>query len=163
MLDDDGDERRELEKSIAQVQHDQHRVQQVTWMAALFFVLAITCIGYEAVLQESFPYTGSKIVFKLLCELALASLISLGAFAVLLTVYRRKLNRLKEECRQLVVQLLGSHPGKPHMPTLPGSHRGAGNREGFEAAAGSGVLMTDSLASSMLRIRPKRPIAGDSL
>jgi hypothetical protein len=142
----DCDEHRRLEENIAQVQRDERCVQRVASVTALFPVLAIASIAYGGILQENFPYNGSGLVFKILCELGLASLICLVAFAGLLMVYRRRLNRLREECRQLVTRLLESHLGTPHIQTLPGSHRGADNREAFQGTAQSGVLLADSPA-----------------
>ena len=72
-----------------------------------------------AFLQKNFPCIGSGVVFRVLCEVGLASLICLVPCAGLLTVYRRNLNLLREKCRQLVTRLLQSQPGKPRLPMSP--------------------------------------------
>lgn len=144
ILYDDSDEHRNLEKSIAQVQHDERCVHRMAWVMALFLMLALAGLAYGAILHKNFPYNGPDLVFKVLCEVILASLICLMAFAGLLTVYRRKLNRLRDECRQLITRLLESHLGKPHIPALPGSQRGPDNREAFQGGAELGVLLPDS-------------------
>ena len=133
ILVDETEERRELEKRIAQVQRDERCVQRVAWGAALCGALAVAGLAYGAVLQENFPYSTSEIVIRILCELALASLICLMAFAGLLTVYREKLNRFQEECRQLITRLWAAHVGEPHTATLRGSHPEAGDREVAQA------------------------------
>jgi hypothetical protein len=115
---EDSDERLKLEQSIAQVQHDQRCVQGVASVTVLFPVLAIACLAAGDILQDSIPALGSELATKILCEVVLSSLICLIIFASLLAGYRKKLNRLREECRQLVTRLLESHLGKPHIPML---------------------------------------------
>lgn len=146
---DDSDEPRKLNQSIAQVQRDERCVQRVVWMIVPFPMVALAMIAYGTILHQNFPYNGSEVVFRVLCEVLLASLICLVALAGLLICYRQKLNRLREECRRLVARLLESHLSKRHIPTLAGSQRGADNRGAFQGAAESGALLTDSLTSSI--------------
>ena len=136
ILYDNSDECRKMEKSIAQVQQDVRSVQRVASVTALFPLLAIASFAYGVLLQENFPYNMSELVlvFRILCELGLAALICLVGLAGLLTVYRKKLNRLRKECLQLVTRLLESHLGKPRIPTLPSSHRVNDDREAFQGA-----------------------------
>lgn len=134
ILYDDSDERRKLEKRIAQVQQDVRCVQRVASVTALFPLLAIAGIAYGVLLQENFPYSGSEYVLWFLCVLGLASLVCLVGFAGLLTVYLKKLRRLRKEARQLVIRLLESHLGTPEIPTLPRSHRVLDDREAFQGA-----------------------------
>jgi len=147
ILYDDSEERRKLEKSIAQVHRDTHCVQRVASVTALFPLLAIAGIAYGALLQESFPYNASDLVFRVLCVLGLASLVCLVGFAGLLTVYLRKLHRLQKEARQLVIRLLESRLGNPHVATLPGRHRVFAGGEAFQGApelsgdVGSAILI----------------------
>ena len=131
---DESDERRKLEKNIAQVQRDERCVQRLALVISLVPGLAIAGIAYGALLQRNFPYGLSEHVIRVFCELVLASLICLGGFAGLLAVYRWKLNRLRNECRQLVMRLLESHLGKPHLETLPRSQRASEEREAFHGA-----------------------------
>jgi len=132
---DDSDESRELEKSIEQVQRDKRCVQRVAAVTALFPLLGIAGVAYGTILLENFPSKESELVSWVLCAVSLASLICLVAFAGLLTVYRKKLNRLREECRQLVTRLLESHLGTAHTATLPASHRLPDHREALQGAA----------------------------
>jgi len=131
----DSDECRTLDKRIAQIQCDQRCVQRVAAVTALFPFLALIGVGYGGILAENFPYNGSEFVFRLLCELGLASLICLVAFAGLLIVYRLKLNRLREEGRHLVKKLVTPHLIKPHIATFPGSHPVAADDGAFQGAA----------------------------
>jgi hypothetical protein len=157
ILYEDSDERRKLERSIAQVQQDERCVQRLAWAIGLFPMLALAAVVYGAFLQENFPYNVSNAVLNVFGGLVLASLICLVAFGGLLTVYRRKLNRLRQECRQLITRLLESHVGKPHLPSLPGSPRGSDNREALRGPLESGVLLVDSLVVSDLRSRMESP------
>ena len=108
---DDAGEHHELEKKIAQVQRDEHCVQRVALAAVLFVLAAMVGLAYTALFQENFPYDQSGLAVTVLCDLGLASLISLVAFAILLMVYRNRLNRLREECRHLVTRLVEFHVG----------------------------------------------------
>jgi hypothetical protein len=118
---DDSEERLKLEQSMAQVQQDERCVQRVASVTALVSVLAMACIASGDVLQGSIPFIGSERVIRVLCEVVLASLICLVTFVGLLADYRHRLNRLREEGRQLVTRLVESHLGKPHVPTWSGN------------------------------------------
>jgi hypothetical protein len=147
ILYDDSEVRRKLEKSIAQVKHDTKCVQRAASVAAHLTLLALAGIAYGALLQESFPYNGSELVFRVLCGLGLASLICLAGFAGLLTVYLQKLHRLQKEARQFVIRLLESRLGNPHVAKVPGSHRVFDDGDAFQGAtevsgdAGSAILI----------------------
>ena len=105
----DTEEHHELEKRIAQVQRDEQCVQRVTLAAVLFTLAAIVGLAYMALLEENFPYNESQLLLTILYALFLASLICLVAFSVLLMVYRKRLNRMREECRHLVTKLVEFH------------------------------------------------------
>ena len=152
ILHDDSDERRELEKRIAQAQRDERCVIRATALAALFTALTVAGFAYGAILLDNFPYIESQSVIKVLCNIGLASLICLVAFAGLFTHYRRKLNRLREECRQVVKKLLESHAGKSRLATSRGSQLEPDNRRVAQGAAEAG----DSLG----RVGTLRELAG---
>ena len=71
----------------------------------------------KMMLQENFPYGGFRFATRLVCELGLASLISLLVFAGLWFAYRRKLSGLLQECRRLVAKLLEARQEPPHLQT----------------------------------------------
>jgi hypothetical protein len=134
---DDSAERLKLEQSMAQVQRDERCVQRVASATALVSVLAMTCIASANILQTSIPFIGSEWVIRVLCELVLASLICLVTFVGLLAVYRHRLNRLREEGRQLVRRLVESQLGKPHVPTLS-DNQPRSESPGFTAVKAAG-------------------------
>lgn len=129
---DDGETPRKLEKSILQVEHDRRCVGRTAFVAALFLMLGLAGVGYGGVLHRNFPYNGSEVAFRILCELVLASLICLVGCAGFLTVYRRKLKRLRGNCRQLVSNIMESRLGKRDVLAGHGRHPGS---EEFEASA----------------------------
>jgi hypothetical protein len=131
---DESDEGHRLEKSIAQIQRGERCVRRFASVMALFPLLAIAGVAYGTMLQNNFPYDGFHPVIRVLCQLGLASLICLAALAGLLMGYRKKLKRLREECRQLASSLLESHLDKPHIGPLPRSHRGSEEHEAFQDA-----------------------------
>jgi hypothetical protein len=118
---DESDDRRKLEESLAQAQRDERCVQRFASVTALFPLGAIAGVGYGLMLQKNFPYDGPHPGLRVLCEIGFASLICLVAFAGLLMGYRKKVNRLREECRRLVARRLDSHLSKPDIATLPKS------------------------------------------
>ncbi len=111
----DADERLELEKRIAQVQRDQRCVKRAISVMAVFPLLMVAGLAYGKILEDNFPYAESPFFVKVICELGLASLICLAVFASVWAFYHRKLNRLREECRQLVRRFLMSRLGHPHI------------------------------------------------
>ena len=133
LLHHDSDECRKLEKRIAQVQQDVCCVKRVAAVTLLFAALGVTGLLYGVILHANFPFNGAEFACIVLCELALASLICSVGLVVLLTVYHTKLNRLRKECRQLVIRLLEPHWGNPPIATSPSRHRVSDDREAFQS------------------------------
>ena len=132
---DGSNERRKLERSIAQVHCDQRCIQRAASVATLFLLLLIAGFAYGTILPGNFLYSLPEVVFNLLCALALASLICLVVFAGILTVYRLKLNRLREDCRLSVKRPQESQLREPHIATLPASQRASDDRAAFHGTA----------------------------
>ena len=105
--------RQVLEATITQIQRDGRYLRRAVWWMALLAALAAAGLGYAMVLVDNFPYNIPHLVINSLCAVGLASLICLLAFMGLRIVYRKKLDRLREECRQLVATLLESRLSKP--------------------------------------------------
>ena len=101
---DGNDDRRQWEKNTPQVPRHGRFVQGVASVMALVVVLAILGVG------------------------------AMVAFVGLLTGYREKLKRLRDD-RHLVTRHLEPHLSKPDAATLPGSYRGSDDREAFPGAA----------------------------
>jgi len=140
---DDTDERQQVERSIAQVQRDQCCVKRFASVTALVPLLAMAVLGYEAMSQAKVPYEGSHPVIsvlyahpviRVLCEIGLASVICLVAFAGLLMGYRKKYNRLRDQCRPLATSLEPPHLLKPDLETSPGGHPGSEAPRAIEGA-----------------------------
>jgi hypothetical protein len=103
---DDTLEHRKLVERIAQVERDERCVRRVVLLTAGFTALAVAGLGYGVILQADFGHGTSSFVARLICELGLASLISLVGLMSLWVLYRSKLNRLMRDCHRLVTQLL---------------------------------------------------------
>ena len=131
---DVSDERQILEAKIARVQRDARCVQKVASVMVLVSAVAIAVLAYGAILLENFPYNQAQFVIKVICALGLASLICLVVFVGLLTVYHKRLNQLREECRHLIKRLLESHLGAPRIARAQDSHQ---ESDGCEAGAGA--------------------------
>jgi hypothetical protein len=103
----------ELKEEITRLQRDAHCVQRAAWLMAALIVLTLTGLAYATILLENFPYSAPRLIVSLLCALGVGSGISLLAFVSLGMVYRRRLDRRREQCRQMVAKLLESRLGKP--------------------------------------------------
>ena len=110
---DESTEQQELMEEIIRIQRDARCVRRAVWLMAILAALAVAGLGYGTVLVDNFPYNVPQFVVNLVYALGLGSLISLLAFAGLGMVYRWKLDRRREECRQRVARLLESRLGKP--------------------------------------------------
>ena len=106
-------EHQALDKRITQIQRDERCVRRAVWLMAILTALVVAGLGYPAILVENFPYSAPQFMVNLICALGLASLICLLVFWGLGMVYRRMLDRRREESRQLVTKLLASRLGKP--------------------------------------------------
>ena len=110
----DSDACHKLQERIAQIHRDMRCVKRLAWAALPFPVLASVGVMYGVIMYANFPFNGAHVVFAVLCELGLASLLCLAGCLVLLAFYRLKLNRLHKHGRQLALGLLASHLGDPH-------------------------------------------------
>jgi hypothetical protein len=113
LLYKDCDEHRKLDERILQVQHNESCVNRMALMMGILIILAIAGAAFGAILQANFPYDAPRLVIDVYCALVLAALFCLVGSAVLSTVHRRRLNGMREECRQLVTAFLESFVGKP--------------------------------------------------
>ena len=86
-------------------------------LMALLVALAMVGLCYSAVLLADHPLNLSgfitQLISKVLCALALGSLVCMVAFTGLGVVYRKELDQRREECRRLAAKLLETRLGKP--------------------------------------------------
>ena len=124
LLYEDTAERHRLDAGLAQIQRDERCVRRAVWLMALLSALAMAGVCYTAVFLTDYPHNVAQFmtqfVIKVFCALGLASLICMLAFVGLGVVYRRELDRRREECRRLATRLLESRLGKPRTTLLPG-------------------------------------------
>ncbi len=113
ILYDESARRQELHEGISRIQRDARCVRRAVWLMAVLIALVVAGLGYELILVDNFPYNLPQFIINIICGLGLGSLISLLAFVGLGMVYRMKLDRQREECRQLVARLLESRLGRP--------------------------------------------------
>ena len=131
--------RQDLAQEITRIQREERCVRRAAWLMAVLAALTMAGLLYPAILLENFPYSAPAFIVNFVCALGAASLISLLAFLVLGMVYRRKLDKRREESRQIVTRLLESRLG--NAAASPWRERPAGDesRGGVQApAAGNG-------------------------
>jgi hypothetical protein len=111
---------RQLEERIAHAQRNEFCLHRARWSVAFLTALAVACLGYEAVFQDSFPLRmpvfNSQLVTTVVRTLGLGSLISLLAFTFLGLVFHHELNKRREEGRRFVTSLLEVRLGHTRLP-----------------------------------------------
>ena len=127
---------RQLAQEITQLQRDERCVQRAVWLMAVLTGLASVGLAYPAILLANFPYSAPQSFIKPVCSLGVASLISLVAFVILQMVYRKKLDRRREECRRMVSRLLESRLGNPVITPSREDPISEGSRDTPQVAAG---------------------------
>jgi len=115
---DDGARCQVLMAGIIQLQHDARCVRRAVWFMAILAMLCVFGYGYGMILVDNFPYNFSPFMTDVFSVLTLSWVISLLTFLGLGLVYRWKLDRRREECRQIVTRLLASRLGEPAATTL---------------------------------------------
>jgi hypothetical protein len=113
ILYDESTRRQELLEGISRIQRDARCVGRAARLMAMLTVLVVVGLAYAMILVDNFPYNVPQFIINTVCGLGVGLLISLSAFVGLGMVYRKKLDRHREECRQLVMNLLESRLGKP--------------------------------------------------
>jgi hypothetical protein len=111
---DDTDERRMLADRIATLQRDERCVRRAIWLMMLFAALAIAGICYAAVFlfhPMNITQFMMQVTIKVLCALALGSLICIVAFLGLGVSYRKELATRRDECRRLATKFLEARLG----------------------------------------------------
>ena len=115
---DDGARRQELMARIIQIQRDAKCVWRAVCLITLLVALGVFGFGYGWILVDNFPNDLPQFVTDAFCALGAGLLISLLAFVGLGMIYRLKLDRRREECREIVTRLLESRLGKPATAPL---------------------------------------------
>jgi len=123
---DESARRQELMEEIVRIQRDARCVRRAVWLMAILIALAAFGYGYGTALVNNFPYNIPQFIINTFCVLVVSWLISILAFAVLGIAYRMKLDRRREECRQIVTRLLASRLGKTDTMRFRGHHLDAG-------------------------------------
>ncbi len=113
-------EHHRLRADISQVRRKQYCVQRAAQLMLLLALISAAVFGYGVVFDWNF-LRKSRLIATVICGLALASPVCLATFLGLLVNYRRELNRLSEECRQLITKVMESRLGRLGTATLTGS------------------------------------------
>jgi hypothetical protein len=107
---EEGPASRQLHARIAQIQRDDRCLQRAIWLMGVLAAVAVFCFGYLAVFSDDFPAHVSlfagQFATRVISAVGIGSVISLLAFAGLRLKSRRELNTRRDECRELVTNLL---------------------------------------------------------
>jgi len=114
---DESARQKELMEEIARIQRDERCVRRAVWLMAILAALAVFGFGYGVILVSNFPNNFPQFLLNIFSVLAVSWLVCILAFAGLGMIYRLKLDRRREECRQIVTRLLESRLGRPVATT----------------------------------------------
>lgn len=103
---DESARRQELMEEIVLIQRDARCVIRAVWLMAILAALAVFGFGYGMILVSNFPNNIPQFILNVFSVLAVSWLVCTLTFACLGMVYRLKLDRRREECRQIVTRLL---------------------------------------------------------
>ena len=119
---DDSAERHKLEERIVQAQGNERCVRRAVRLMAVLTMLGAAGLCYAAIFME-FPLTPLQFITplfnKVFCVLGVGSLICMLAFWGLGVLYRKELEKRREECRGLATKLFEARLGKPGTVPLP--------------------------------------------
>jgi hypothetical protein len=105
----DSAERRELAERIARVQGDERCVKRAACIVAVLAALAIAGVCYAAVFlldpMNTMQFMDQWLI-RILCAVAMGSLICLLSFLLLAAFYRMELARHREKCRCLALKII---------------------------------------------------------
>jgi len=128
----DTSERQTLEERMGKTRSDEKCVRRAAYLMILFAGLAIAGLSYGIIFAADFPLDMTQLLtrmaIKALSVVALSSLICAVAFFALGLLYRRELNRHREECRHLSIKLLEARLGQPQTSVNNGHPQPAVNR-----------------------------------
>jgi hypothetical protein len=111
---DDTDESRNLEEKIAQAQRNERCVRRAVWLVVLLTAVAVAGLCYSLFLTD-LRDNKSELPVKIFGALGLASLLCVPGFLGYWGIYRKELDRRRQECRGLAAQLLESRLGRPSV------------------------------------------------
>jgi hypothetical protein len=116
---DETNQCRKLDDAITKLQRDQRCVQRAVSLLSLFALFALVFFSYGTALVENFPSGTISSVARVITELGLACVIAIASLAGLQMIYRKRMNRLREECRRLIMKILQSRLDTPPFARAP--------------------------------------------
>lgn len=98
--------RRDLLERMQKAEHDEKCVRSALILVGIVALVSLLGLAYAAVLLPEFFDSTTPMLVKLFCALGLGSVICAMAFAGVWIWYRAAANRLHDECRQFVMEIL---------------------------------------------------------
>ena len=102
ILNEDSEHGRQLQEKITRAEKDERCIRGAVFVVLLLVLLAISGLGYSAVLVPQFKHFSSHLATKVCCAVGLGSLICLCIFIGYWFWYRALSNRVYEECRRFL-------------------------------------------------------------
>lgn len=147
---------RKLADRITQIQQNEWRVQRALKVMGGLAAVAAVGLGYSAIFLDYFPRNflgfSAHLLAQTFCVMGLVAIVCLLVFACLASVHREQLNQGREECRQLISNLLESRPGQPiAAPQAPRNH----GKNGMNAPGSSGRKESTSANQKSIELQQK--------
>jgi hypothetical protein len=107
------EERRKLFARVSKAERDEHASWCALWLVIVLSLFSLCGLCYASVLLPDFFRSASHLSVKVLCVLGLASAACSIAFMGCWLWYRGVLNRLHEESRRFILEMLESQSSDP--------------------------------------------------
>ena len=123
LLYDDSGDGHQLQQRITQVKREERCVRRALKWLMVAALLAFSGLCYSVLFMPEHPGTVSpmtrQVITNTLSVIGLGSLICMLGFRILVSMYRRELEKRREQCRQMALKLLESRLGKPPGRPVP--------------------------------------------
>jgi len=106
VLHGDATARRQLLAKMSKAERDEHCSWCALWLVMVLSLLSLCGLCYSSVLVPDFFQNPSQLIVRIFCSLGLASVVCSLVFMACWLWYRGTLNRLHEESRRFIMEIL---------------------------------------------------------
>lgn len=106
MAYDDGIEHRSLKERLSVAERNERCLTYACRLVGVILLVGVAGLGYSAVLLPEFFDNSPHLLIQFFSALGLGSTMCLAVFSALWFWYRSAVNRIYEECRQIVTRMV---------------------------------------------------------
>jgi formate hydrogenlyase subunit 3/multisubunit Na+/H+ antiporter MnhD subunit len=105
---DESSEHQPLLERLAQAENNERCLIGACWLVGLIALFGLAGLGYSAVLLDQFFDGSPHVLLRIFGALGLGAALCLVFFIALWFWYRNAVNRIHQECRQVVTRMVAS-------------------------------------------------------